>query len=330
VSGTVFEKLSAAATVLAFFVVVLGAYVRLTHAGLGCPDWPGCYGRLVVPDESHAATQYPDRPLETGKAWREMTHRYVAATLGLVILALAVIAVIRRHDPAQPVAIPILLVFLVGAQAWLGRLTVTLLLQPLVVMGHLLGGLATLSLLAWLALESRRRAAPAIASPDPPALKHFAALALAVLVLQIALGGWTSSHYAAMACPDFPTCHGRWWPPADFREAFVPWRAQVADFTGGTLEHPARVAIHLTHRIGALVTTIVLGATALAVILRSRQSAPHRAAVAVALALVVQITLGIAMVRLGLPLYVAVAHNAVAALLLLSVVTMNHLLWRTR
>ena len=329
-SGTVFEKLSAAATVLAFFVVLLGAYVRLTHAGLGCPDWPGCYGRLVVPDESHAATQYPDRPLETGKAWREMTHRYVAATLGLVILALAVIAVIRRHDPAQPVAIPILLVFLVGAQAWLGRLTVTLLLQPLVVMGHLLGGLATLSLLAWLALESRRRAAPAIASPDPPALKRFAALALAVLVLQIALGGWTSSHYAAMACPDFPTCHGRWWPPADFREAFVPWRAQVADFTGGTLEHPARVAIHLTHRIGALVTTIVLGATALAVILRSRQSAPHRAAVAVALALVVQITLGIAMVRLGLPLYVAVAHNAVAALLLLSVVTMNHLLWRTR
>jgi cytochrome c oxidase assembly protein subunit 15 len=207
---------------------------------------------------------------------------------------------------------------------------VTLLLQPLVVMGHLLGGLATLSLLAWLALESRRRSAPAIASPDPPALKRFAALALAVLVLQIALGGWTSSHYAAMACPDFPTCHGRWWPPADFREAFVPWRAQVADFTGGTLEHPARVAIHLTHRIGALVTTIVLGATALAVILRSRQSAPHRAAVAVALALVVQITLGIAMVRLGLPLYVAVAHNAVAALLLLSVVTMNHLLWRTR
>jgi cytochrome c oxidase assembly protein subunit 15 len=330
VSGTVFERLSAAATVLAFCVVVLGAYVRLTHAGLGCPDWPGCYGRLVVPDESHAARQYPDRPLETGKAWREMTHRYAAATLGLVILALAILAVIRRHDPAQPVAIPILLFFLVGAQAWLGRLTVTLLLQPLVVMGHLLGGLATLSLLAWLALETRRRPVPEARAPEPRALKRFALVALIVLVVQIALGGWTSSHYAAMACPDFPTCHGSWWPPADFREAFIPWRAQVADFTGGTLEHPARVAIHLTHRIGALVTTIVLGGMALAVILRSRQSAPRRLGLAVALALVVQITFGIAMVTHGLPLYVAVAHNAVAALLLLSVVTMNHLLWRTR
>jgi cytochrome c oxidase assembly protein subunit 15 len=133
-----------------------------------------------------------------------------------------------------------------------------------------------------------------------------------------------------MACPDFPTCHGRWWPPADFREGFVPWRAQVEDFTGGTLEHPARVAIHLTHRIGALVTTIVLGATALAVILRSRQSAPRRSGLAVAVALVVQVTLGIAMVTHGLPLYMAVAHNAVAALLLLTVVTMNHLLWRNR
>ena len=133
-----------------------------------------------------------------------------------------------------------------------------------------------------------------------------------------------------MACPDFPTCQGRWWPDADFREAFVPWRAQVADFTGGTLEHPARVAIHLTHRIGALVTTIVLGLTCGAVILRARQTAPRRAAIAVALALIAQITLGIAMVKLGLPLGVAVAHNAVAALLLVSMVTMNHLLWRTR
>jgi cytochrome c oxidase assembly protein subunit 15 len=328
VSGTLFRKLATAATVLTFCVVVLGAYVRLTDAGLGCPDWPGCYGRLVVPEVAHAAEHFPDRPLETGKAWREMTHRYAAATLGLVILALAVVAVRRRHDPAQPVAIPVLLVLLVCAQAWLGRLTVTLVLQPLVVMAHLLGGLATLALLAWTTLDARAR--PAAAAPGGGSLRVLAAAALAVLVLQIALGGWTSSHYAAMACPDFPTCLGRWWPEADFREGFDPWHAQVEDFTGGTLEHPARVAIHLTHRIGALVTTIVLGATALAVILRSRQSAPRRLGLAVALTLVVQITLGIAMVRLGLPLYAAVAHNAVAALLLLTMVAMNHLLWRTR
>ena len=329
-SGKAFARLAAAAFLLAYCVVVLGAYVRLTHAGLGCPDWPGCYGQVIVPEAGQAAERYPDRPLEPGKAWREMTHRYAAATLGLLILALAVLAVRRRRDPGQPVAIPIVLVILVGAQAWLGRLTVTLLLQPLVVMGHLLGGLATLSLLAWLTLDARSSAQSVPAIAEPSALKRFAVFALVVLVAQIALGGWTSSHYAAMACPDFPTCHGRWWPEADFREAFVPWRAQVADFTGGALEHPARVAIHLTHRIGALVTTIVLGLTCGAVILRARQTAPRRAALAVALALIAQITLGIAMVKLGLPLGVAVAHNAVAALLLVSMVTMNHLLWRAR
>jgi heme a synthase len=323
---TPFARLAAATTALALCVVVLGAYVRLTHAGLGCPDWPGCYGQLTVPAATHAAAAYPDRPLERGKAWREMIHRYAAATLGLLILALAVLAVRHRREPGQPLVLPLLLVALVCMQAWLGQLTVTLLLQPLVVMGHLLGGLATLALLAWITLESGNRRG----IQEPRALRVLATVALCTLALQIALGGWTSSHYAALACPDFPTCQGRWWPAADFREAFVPWRAQVADFTGGTLEHPARVAIHLTHRAGALVTTIVLCAAVAAVILRARQSASRLAAVAVALALVAQIALGVAMVKLGLPLYVAVAHNAVAALLLLSVVTMNHLLWRSR
>ena len=254
-----------------------------------------------------------------------MIHRYAAATLGLLILALATLAVRGRGVPGQPWCCPAAGA-LVGAQAWLGRLTVTLLLQPLVVMGHLLGGLATLALLAWITLETR----PRDVGRGGSGLKRLAAAALGVLALQIALGGWTSSHYAALACPDFPTCHGRWWPAADFREAFVPWRAQVEDFTGGTLEHPARVAIHLTHRIGALVTTLVLGTAAVAVILRARQSAPRCLGVAVVLALVAQITLGVTMVKLGLPLFVAVAHNAVAALLLLGVVTMNHLLWRSR
>jgi len=322
-----FHRLALIATALAFCVVVLGAYVRLTNAGLGCPDWPGCYGQLVVPETGAvAAERFPDRPLERGKAWREMTHRYAAATLGLLVLALAIVAVRRRREPQQPLVLPLLLVALIAVQAWLGRLTVTLLLQPLVVMGHLLGGLATLALLAWITLETRGSRA----APEGPRLKRLAACALVVLAVQIALGGWTSSHYAGLACPDFPTCLGRWWPDADFREGFEPWRAQVADFTGGMLEHPARVAIHLAHRVGALVTTIVLGATVATVIIRARQSAPRRLGIAIALALIAQITLGISLVRLGLPLHAAVAHNAVAAVLLLGVVTMNHLLWRTR
>jgi cytochrome c oxidase assembly protein subunit 15 len=320
-------RLAAAGTVLAFCVVVLGAWVRLTDAGLGCPDWPGCYGHFAVPGHEVAAERFPDRPLDPGKAWREMTHRYAAGTLGLLVLALAVVAVRNRRTPGQPVALPLVLLALVCVQAWLGQLTVTLLLEPIIVMAHLLGGLATLSLLAWLALETRP-ARPASPVAEAPALRRMALAALVVLVVQIALGGWTSSHYAALACTDFPTCHGSWWPDADFRDAFVPWRPIDVDHTGGTLDHPARIAIHLTHRIGAALTFIVAGFAAAAVILRARHPAPRGAAACVLAALVTQVALGVAMVKLGLPLYIAVAHNATAALLLLSVVTMNHLLRR--
>ena len=195
-------------------------------------------------------------------------------------------------------------------------------------MGHLLGGLATLA--PRMGARARRSVTQPAWAPAERLSRAERLAAIARRSRRQSHSGWTSSHYAALACPDFPTCQGQWWPPADFREAFIPWRAQVADFTGGTLEHPARVAIHLTHRMGALLTTIVLGATCIAVIIRARQPTVRRAAIAVALVLVAQVTVGITMVERGLPLGTAVAHNAVAALLLLSVVNMNHLLWRTR
>ncbi|MBT8446955.1 MAG: COX15/CtaA family protein, partial [Gammaproteobacteria bacterium] len=230
------ELLVSACLVLAFTVIVFGAYVRLTDAGLGCPDWPGCYGLLTVPEEAGelaaAAADY-ERPVEGGKAWREMIHRYLASTLGLAILLLAGVTWRHRREARAPLAVVLALVPLVMFQGALGMWTVTLLLKPLVVTAHLLGGLTILALL-WLALL-KLRAAPA-GSPGASALAPWALAALAVVCVQIALGGWTSTNYAALACTDFPTCHGRWWPDMDFREAFVLWRGLGVDYEYGVLD----------------------------------------------------------------------------------------------
>lgn len=303
---------------LALVVIVFGAYVRLSDAGLGCPDWPGCYGRLTVP-APHTDVHLEDpawqaRPLETGKAWREMIHRYLASTLGLGIVVLA-FAAWRQRDVHPASGVVYTLVPLVVFQGLLGMWTVTLLLKPLVVSAHLLGGLATLGLLwwHWLALRAAGRA---WGCPAP-----WAIAALLVLVGQIFLGGWTSANYAALACTDFPTCHGRWWPELDFGEAFVLWRGLGVNYEFGVLDTPARTAIHLTHRLGAGVVTLVLVAVALRAI--SERSAPVRmTGWCILAALAVQLVLGISNVLGGLPLAVAVAHNAGAAILLLTLVSL--------
>ena len=223
---------------LAFAVVVLGAWVRLTDAGLGCPDWPGCYGH-VFPQTEH----------NFSKALHEMIHRYFASSLGLIITALLAFAVWNRKLRGQPLAAVGFLFMLVLAQGALGALTVTLLLKPLIVTSHLLGGLSTLAILWWLSLTPEHRP-PA---PRERVLRRLAGVGLAALIVQLALGGWTSTNYAAVACPDLPTCQRSWWPPMDFHDAFVLWRGLDIDYTGGVLANSARVAIHVTHRIGAVV-----------------------------------------------------------------------------
>jgi cytochrome c oxidase assembly protein subunit 15 len=303
--------------------------VRLTDAGLGCPDWPGCYGQLTVPDEDHehaaAREAFPDRPLDPSKARNEMIHRYVATTLGLSIMGIAGLALANRRDPRQPVALPVVLLGTVIFQGLLGMWTVTLLVKPLIVVAHLLGGLTTLSLAFWLILESHRRGA-ASAPRVRRAVFVPALVALVVLVLQIALGGWTSSNYAALACPDLPQCTGEWWPDqADFSEAFVLWRGLGVNYEGGVLDAAARVAIHFTHRLGALLTLIVM----IVVGGRATRRHVHPAPVVTAGWLVIaavslQMILGTSTVWFGLPLWVATAHNGGAALLLLSVINLNH------
>lgn len=323
-SPAVLHRLVLATAMLAFCVLVLGAYVRLSNAGLGCPDWPVCYGRLVPPTATHeiehANAAFPQRPVETAKAWKEQIHRYAASTLGLGIVLIALFQW-RQRGGLRPAGLPYVLVGLVILQGLLGMWTVTLLLKPLVVVLHLLGGMTTLLLLWWLNLRNRWHAS---AGAGGGALRGHVAAAFAVLALQIALGGWTSSNYAAMACVDFPSCHGAWWPAMDFRQAFILWRGLGINYEYGILDAPARVAIHFTHRLGALLTFVILGSLAVRCLLSTR-SALSRAGAALAVVLVTQIGLGIANVSLGLPLAVAVAHNAGAALLLLIVTTLLHL-----
>lgn len=313
----------------AYCVVLLGAFTRLSDAGLGCPDWPGCYGRLFAPttaqDLEEARTYQPDKQVEPPKAWKEMVHRYVAGTLGLLIVRLAVLAFqLRRTNRRQQFWLPMFVTVLVMIQAVLGMLTVTLQLKPLIVMAHLIGGMSIVAILWWIALREQRFWKPVTETPATRSLRWFALIGLIVVAVQIALGGWTSANYAALVCPDFPTCQGAWWPNVDFVDAFTLWRGLGINYEGGVLTLSAATAVHMAHRIGALVTFLYIGWLGWRTMHSGRESHLCRYGLLVLVALIAQVTLGIMNVVLHLPLAVAVAHNAVAALLLLSLVTLNH------
>ncbi|MGH8031148.1 MAG: COX15/CtaA family protein [Luteimonas sp.] len=373
-----FHRIAWLAVALATAVIVFGAFVRLSNAGLSCPDWPTCYGRAAWPTDAnsvaeHAATAI--RPVETHKVWREQFHRMIAGLLGVLVLLLAVLAARRRrfgiaqvltaaalvalaiplyvrgaHAGASALAIAGEAILLFAALRWsnpepgspgqalarvsaltlavivfqalLGMWTVTWLLKPIVVMAHLLGGLATFSLLTWMAWRATDRP---IRLVDAASLRRWVLVTIALLALQIALGGWVSANYAALACAnDFPRCVGRWWPPHDFREGFVLWRGAAAghagvDYEGGVLDGASRIAIQLAHRMMAVVAFTAL--IALGVRLLRTPGLRGWSAALVVLACT-QVALGIANVKLGLPLLVAVAHNAGAVLLLFVLVTL--------
>jgi heme a synthase len=317
-----FRRAALAATLLCAVVVVVGAWVRLTNAGLGCPDWPGCYGHVHPAQAAERAAEIdaasPGRPFDYQKAINEMVHRYIVGALGLLVVGLAVLSFMNRRDPAQPRVLPGLLVLLLVLQALLGMWTVTLLLKPLIVTLHLLGGLTTLALLWWLALPPARRELKAAERP----VRRLAIAGFAVLIFQVSLGGWTSTNYAAVACPDFPACQGSFWPPMDFRNAFILWRGLGIDYEGGVLDAPARVAIHYTHRLGAYVTAVVLALVVAGVWRRGQSRAAKAAALAVAVALVLQVAIGMNLVWKGWPLWLGTAHNAGAVLLVLATVAL--------
>jgi heme a synthase len=315
--GSLHRTLLLTATLLALCVVGLGAYVRLSDAGLGCPDWPGCYGQLLgVPDAEHEVAQatqaFPGKAVDGDKAWKEMIHRYAAGALGLLVLAIAVSAWQRSR---RVVSLENALLGLIVVQAALGMWTVTLLLKPLVVSLHLLGGMATWAILVILL---RREIGVFRILPDVSLwltnakLARWRAVAIAMVFLQIGLGGWTSSNYAGLACSDFPHCQdGEWWPAADFDHAFTLLRELGMTTGGELLPVTALTAIHLMHRIGALLVVVAVGTYAV------RMWTHHRTTAAwILTALALQIGIGIRNVLLQLPLPLAVAHNVGAALLL--------------
>lgn len=324
-----YKKLILIALVLACGVVVLGAYVRLSDAGLGCPDWPGCYGKLTphhaTEDIARAESVQPGGPVSHAKAWKEMVHRYFAGALGLLVLGIFLLAVKNRSETVGTPILPAVLLGLIVFQALLGMWTVTELLKPLIVTGHLIGGMSTLALLAWL---WQRECGPSLhGMANVRHLRLWGGLALMAVAVQIVLGGWVSTNYAALACTDFPKCHGLWVPAMSFEPAFTLHRELGMDASGNLLTLKALTAIHWTHRLWAVAVLIFAGYAAIRLI---RQPGVSGLGGLLALLLLIQISLGIANVWLSLPLAVAVLHNAGAALLLIVLVVINFRLYGMR
>lgn len=320
------RRLALVTTGWALLVIIYGAYTRLVDAGLGCPDWPGCYGFLTVPNEAHeiqiAEDRFPHAPVEVEKGWPEMIHRYLAGTLGLLIFGLAALAWKQYEGVRLPRKHTLLLSMLVVLQGLFGMWTVTLTLWPQVVTTHLLGGFATFCLLAVLVMRLWLKPL-AIAANEWQRLRRLQTvlgLGIVVVIVQISLGGWVSSNYAAVACPDFPTCQGALWPPMDFKEGFNITQEIGPNYLGGKMDNEARVAIHMAHRIGAIAVIVALAAALMLIWRATTSEVIRRIVLLVGIFLTIQVALGITNVVALVPLSIAVAHNAVAVLLLASLI----------
>lgn len=308
---------------LALCVIVFGAYVRLTDAGLGCPDWPGCYGFVTVPqtaeDYLSVEENFPGEIVDEGKAWREMIHRYIASLLGFLILLMFLkdfFSFRKGEGSLKDLKLSGALLALVIFQGMLGMWTVTLKVHPLVVTAHLIGGLTTLSLLFFYYRSIETDSEKFISAPN------VLFVGLSILILQIILGGWTSTNYAALGCPDLPLCYGEVWPSnMDFEEGFLKWQEVGVNYEGGQLSPSGRTAIHFVHRLGAIVALIALGLIGLRY-LKHTSDRVRGASILMLIALSAQLAIGILMVWFGIPLFLATAHNAFAALLLLSFINL--------
>lgn len=321
-----FKQLINSAIALAFVTILLGAYTRLTDAGLGCPDWPGCYGFITAPQHAEqiaqAAERFPQSKIEVHKAHNEMFHRYLAGFLGVNVVAIFLMSLWREE--ARALASCLLL--LVMMQAALGMWTVTLNLMPVIVLGHLLGGFALFGFLVVLRIKLN------YVHAFEPGLKQknvrlLAWLALLVLLSQISLGAWTSSNYAALACHKLPLCEPGWQQRFSFAAAFhVPLGHSTYEY--GVLSHNARLSIHVLHRIGAVITLVMVGAFAVFAWWKAKTKKLQRVALGIAGLLLLQVCLGIINVVASLPLLNAVAHNIVAANLLMLVMIFIYELYR--
>ena len=322
-----YKRLVAFTTVLTFLLIMLGAFVRLTDAGLGCPDWPGCYGKLTPTQAAEEIAQAVEiqggthGPVSMPKAWKEMAHRYVATFLGFLIIGIMALAWKKRAELKQSPALATWLFFAVCLQGAFGAWTVTMLLKPAIVTGHLIGGMTILGMLTWLWLRQTNNARTVAPPRDMGGLRLLARVGLIAVAAQIILGGWVSTNYAAVVCTDFPTCQGSYWPNMEFNHAFHIVRELGETPDGQNLNVASLTAIHFIHRIGALVVTGILGLLAFAL---WRNPGTKPLAIKVVAVLTLQIAMGIGNVVFQLPLWLAVAHNGGAALLLVTLILVNY------
>jgi cytochrome c oxidase assembly protein subunit 15 len=325
-----FFRLALAAALVSYLGVVFSAYARLSEAGLGCPDWPGCYGEEFTPltaSDLEISKQRAGAKPPEDRAWKELIHRYLAGVLGLLLLRLAWLGwQLKRRKRNQQVLIPLVTMLMTFALAIAGALTFSLQFKPLVMMTQLLGGMIVFGALWWITLrEQKIWKSVSAASSVARSLRPRTLFALSLVSIQIALGGWSMVNYAGLACPDFPTCQGTWWPPMDFLNAFTLWRDIGIEYESKLLDLASATAIHVAHRAGALITMLYVGWLALHVVRVGREDKLHMFGLLVLLLLTEQMLLGITQVAAHLPLVLAVAHNAVAALLLLSIITLYHM-----
>ena len=319
------KNLSLFGICLAFVVIALGAWTRLVDAGLGCPDWPGCYGFVVFPTNEAeialAEARYPTFPYDINKAIPEVVHRYFAAALGFLAIIMVYYS-FKQNENKNIRRWTICLLIFICCQGLFGYLTVSLLLLPIIVTAHLFGGFTTLTLFFLIFLMSGKF--DILEKMAIPKLKTISGIALAVLLFQIFLGVWTSTNYASLACADFPTCQGTYMPEMDFKNGFNLNQEVGPNYLYGLLDNPSRVAIHYSHRVSAILVAVVF------LILISKLWFSNAAPIAstIGILLLTQISLGIINVVYVLPLYVAIAHNLVAALLLLAIFTVNYLAWK--
>ena len=327
-----FKKITLFSVVLALIVIVVGSYVRSTGAGLGCPDWPGCYGQTIPFDfaqgrisdnadfKAQAAEAFPSQTPDIAKAWKEMSHRYLAATLGVAILLLALLSWREQQNRLAVITGAMSLVVLVGLQAALGMWAVKLHVMPIVVTGHLLLGMMTFWLLFWLYLRINQKKSPLTVRSN--GLSVFARVAMGLLFLEIVLGGWVSANYAALACSGFPQCNDSWWPKADYRTALNVFNGLSTGYTG-VIAFDAQVAANWLHRVGALVSFVVLTLLMLNTTSAHHSKPLRRAGLWLSVLLLAQIGSGIIGIKFGAPLWAAIAHNGFATLLMLPLIAIS-------